>query len=51
MWPSGGPKPPLHSMFFFRFLLSVITTLVKKTSPELEAVLDKIRQLRGTGVQ
>ncbi|KAL5482011.1 hypothetical protein EMCRGX_G022290 [Ephydatia muelleri] len=29
-----------------RFLLSVITTMVKKTSPELEAVLEKISRLK-----
>ena len=30
-----------------RFLLSVITTMVKKTSPELEAVLEEISRLKG----
>ena len=43
--------PTLSCLFFFllccRFLLSVITSLVKKDPPELEAVLSKIKQLKG----
>lgn len=30
-----------------RYLLSIITTHIKKTRPELEAVLQKVKQLKG----
>lgn len=30
-----------------RYLLAIITTHIKKTRPELEAVLQKVKQLKG----
>ena len=36
------------SLLCCRFLLSVITSLVKKDPPELEAVLSKIKRMKGT---